>query len=654
MIATSCRDEPRPAIGAVEGPRLCVLRRTSGASLAASGRRSQSGAVTLVIALLILIAMALVTLIGTRTSLTQHRISGNNVRANSAFAAAEAGAQNALAYANANRGVVASSAASGWLNAGSSPKWTDCANGSTALPCGDGGVNLYDNTWKYYGPLPNQQTLGGSHAVTTWLLSDTVADPALNVPYLGCTNLALNLLLLNGAVLSTVNGILAQATSSLGQTVGLPANLCLPINFSQMPWRTYPDGTNPSVTALASASPSVDPDAEGAAVVQQVMAATSLYASIPPAALMVAGTADLKGDIRIWGNTRPPTVDPMNFSVLNLNDVLGLNVTTILNSYLGGVTTPLANTINLSFAPLLNVSTADVLAFDWNVTFPLSIWSSAGTALGSGVVNDNNSPSLLGSLGNLIDNVVDGLGLGLDINDLVDLGGGVSLLSSARTCLPQFDGTPSSPCTPLSQSLLPNTTNCTLMLLGTCVTSTSTQGAVLSLELPDVQDPVNLVSVVGGLLGNSVPPFPADLFAFVYGYPTAQSSRVQAVAIQQANCSGIGSGALYWVTGDCTLSGTIGSVDSPVTLITTGNVTLAAGTNLHGLLYLRGSSAKTLTGPTSGTRPTIRGAVVSEGAFTGRNEFNLAYDVNVLRKAGWRAGGFAPLPGGWNDVAAGP
>jgi hypothetical protein len=38
---------------------------------------------------------------------------------------------------------------------------------------------------------------------------------------------------------------------------------------------------------------------------------------------------------------------------------------------------------------------------------------------------------------------------------------------------------------------------------------------------------------------------------------------------------------------------------------------------------------------------------------TASSNFNLVYDINVIRAAGFH-GGFAPLPGGWNDAALGP
>jgi hypothetical protein len=277
-----------------------------------------------------------------------------------------------------------------------------------------------------------------------------------------------------------------------------------------------------------------------------------------------------------------------------------------LSSTVGSEAAAIASAVNVSFAPVLNVTSAQVVAFDWDVTFPLTIWSAAGTTL---------STSSYASTG---------------------------ILSAARTCNPPWGwgGSAGSTCFPLSQNV-----TATTLLLGT---------RAVALELPDIQDPVNLANVVTGLIGSSVPVFPSDLFDFIFGYPSANASRIQELATALTNCTGVTSGAFYWVTGDCALSGTVGSASAPVVVVATGNVSFGNNTDFYGLLYLRGSSAKTITGYNSGQRPTVHGAIVSEGAITASSSFNVVYDVNAIRKAGFRSGAYAPVPGGWNDAVTGP
>ncbi len=575
--------------------------------------RRQRGAVTLVMALLILTVLAILVLASTRMVLVQHRISANSTRADAAFAAAEGGVQNALSYLNANRNVVADVDPGGWLHADTDPRWQACDPNDTNLPCGDGTNNLYDGSWFALGPLNNQLAPPAAHNVSSWLLSDSIARPQPQIPYLECLHLGLTALLAPVTVplVNTLNGILGTLLGPLlGQPgLGLPTELCLPINFQQMPPAPLPSQINPSITVVSSATPNGD-IAGGAAAIQQVVGATNLFATVPPAVLTVDGSVNLQGDIRLYGNPRPPTIDPVDFSVLNLNNVIGIDLTALLNALLGSTASAISDLINISLDPLLNTTTAEVLNFDWNVTFPLTIWSANNTTLGTTRVR-----------GGLL---------------------GTSILSGARTCDPRFAGPPDSPCLPFSQSLL------ALTLLGVPL------APLLPLELPDVQDPVNLLSVVGGLLGNSVPPFPGDLFQMTFGYPSADSDIVQEKATVVSDCSALGDPGFYWVTGNCGLSGTVGTVDDPMVIVAAGNVSMAAGTEYNGALYLRGNGNKSFSGPSSGTRPTLRGAVISEGNFSGADDFNLVYDVNVLRAAGFLNGGFAPVPGGWNDALLGP
>ncbi len=584
---------------------------------------SQRGATTMLIALMVLMSLALIGITGTRLAMTQHRISGNAARQDAAFAAAEAGVQNALAYLRPNRSLMTVTGSGGWNDSSSAAKWRDCDTNDTELPCGNGtpahgavparaGVNLYSGTWRRYGPIPNQSTglLNGNYAhnVDTWVLSNTLSAADKDLPTLmDCTvlNLTGTPAALSATVMGTVNAV-NTLLALLGPIVGSPRlqpQVCLPVNFSQMPWGTWPSAANPSLTLVSWARS--DDVAGGEAVVQQVVATGSLFAHLPPAAIMANGTVSLSGDIRVWGNMRPPTVSPMDFSVLNLNNVGPFNVTSAMNTLVGGNAAALASKVNLSFAPTLNVTSSDILGFDWNVTFPLSIWSAANTSFGF-----TNYSSL-------------------------------GVVSSARTCYPPWGGSASSTCLPLSQNarvtylaLLPQTS---------------------LLEMPDVQDPVNIVSTISGLIGSTIPAFPADLFDFTFGYPSASSSRIQDLATAAGNCSSIAAGGFYWVTGDCALAGSIGSSSQPVTIVATGNLSFGNNTDFYGVIYLRGSSAKTITGYNSGQRPTIHGAILSEGATnTGSNSFNVVYDVNAIRRAGYLNGRFTPVPGGWNDTAAGP
>ncbi|MGH8530669.1 MAG: pilus assembly PilX family protein [Nevskiales bacterium] len=565
------------------------------------GPYRQQGAVSLVVAIILVIALAMIALASTRNALVEHRMSGNTAHAQSAFAVGEAGTHNALAYLVANQSVAAADTGQGWLKPSSNPRWLDCAAGVTAPPCGNGSQNLHGVGWKYFGPVPNLITLPGDYGFSSWYVSDSIGKPAVNTPFLGCLNLGLTALLpgVTGALIGTVNTLLNLIAPGLG----LPVNLCLPINFQNAPLPPPPNRDNPSVHVVTEASTAADPQG-GNARVQLATQTASVFAHLPVAALMVDGTANLAGDIRIWGNPRPPTVPPNDFSVLTLNDILGLNVTNLLGLHMAGGQAA-------SLAPLLNLTVTEVLALDLNVTFPLSIWSRSTTTLTSSAV-------------------------------------GINILKGARTCAPQFGGAANSPCLPLSQSISIPASSILLLVPPLSIN--------LPLKLPDVQDPTNLVSTIGSLLDTDSPPaFPADLFNYTFGLPSSKANELKARAQQVNNCDSLNNDSvgLFWVNGNCQLNGNIGTLDRPAVIIAEGNLNIVPNTDFYGVVYLRGNGVKSIIGPSNTNRPILRGAVLSEGPVAATGNINLVHDYDVIRRAGYKAGRFVPMAGGWFDEWSG-
>ena len=573
----------------------------SGLAMTLSNRQRQQrqrGVAMLSITLVLLMAMTIMTAIGARVAVNNQRIATNSAHTDSAFQAADAGVDNALAYINHNRAYVASTDTDGWFHASSSPIWTVCDGSFIAPPCGDDTVNLYGSDWLAYGPVPNLQAVSADYSTAVYFLSDNINDAPTNDVYLGCLSLALTSVIspLTVPAINLVNA----ALNPLG--LGLPTNLCLPLNFNGANAPPAPSSANPTVRAVSASSNAVDVRG-GSAEVQQDLQTASLFAWDPMAPLMVNGTANLSGDIRIWGNPRPSSRPPYDWSLLNLNDVAGLNVTSLLGTYLGTVGAPLHAA---TLAPLLNLTVAEVLALDINVTFPLSIWSRNNTTLAAGPT----------SLFNL-----------------------TGALQGARTCLPQFDNVANSTC-------LLSSVSADLPLL-----------AALPLKLPDVQDEHNLVSTVTGLLDTSDPvDFPTDLFEHVFGVPLADANLIQGDATPLADCGDLHNkpGGLYWVSGDCAISGTVGSVTDPLIVIAAGNLTMTGSTEFWGVMYLNGPSARTVTGSSSGSRPTIHGSLLVGGHLSASSKFNVVYDRDAIRRAGYVAGNFTRLPGGWTDEVTGP
>ncbi|MGH8462449.1 MAG: PilX N-terminal domain-containing pilus assembly protein [Stenotrophobium sp.] len=389
--------------------------------------RSQRGAISLVTALVFLIALSLITLVGSRIAIVESRIAANNARSNAAATAADAGLQAAQMYLAANRKLVTSSGVGGWLSSGATPQWTSCSASSSAPPCGNGSQNLYGASWQYYGPVPNLPTLPGEYQSQVWYLSKTLTSVAAYAPFIGCLQLSLTgstFPLLNSVtstLLGTVNGLLGLIPGLGGLAV--PTNICLPVNLTQIPAAAPPSGVNPTIYAVAKASSSAD--TTGAlAYAQVILQRTSVFSHLPLAGIMISNTAaansaTLMGDIRIWGNPTPPTQAPSNFSLLNLNNFLGQNLSQVLATTVGPVlTTPtsasLVTTLNLG--GLANLPPASTIGqFNANVTFPLSIWSQNAVTMGAQATEPFPS-----------------------------------IFSGARTCLPQWPGGYNPGCTPLS------------------------------------------------------------------------------------------------------------------------------------------------------------------------------------------------------------
>lgn len=552
---------------------------------ARSGSRQQ-GVATLAITLVVLVAMTLMTSIGARVAVNSQRMAANAVHTDSAFQIADAGLDNAVAYLNYNRKHVASTETDGWLHASSSPKWTACSGADVSLPCGDGSSNLYGSDWLAYSPVPNLQTVDADFTGSVHLLSENIDDAPVDQPWLTCLDL-LRTAVVPVNKLTKLNTI-QVALGLLG--LAMPANICFPLHFTGADAPPAPSSANPTVRAVSTGSNAVDARG-GSAEVQQDLQTVSRFAWDPMAPLMVHGTPHLAGNIKVWGNPRPPSRPPYDWSILDLNDIAGLNVTSLLGTHVS------ANAAVL--APLLNKTVPEVLALDWNVTFPLAIWSDESVSFSDSQV-------------------------GPDFHD------------GGRTCTPQFDNVASSTCLTMSfQSVGPG----------------------MLMKMPDVQDEHNMLSTAAGLLDTSpLVDFPDDLFEHVFGVPQTQSADIKLDATVLNNCSNLDTkpGGLYWVVNNCNISGIVGSATEPMVLIAEEDVSMSGSSEFWGVLFMLGDSHRNIDGSTSGLRPTIFGSLLATDTIHIDLNMNIVYDNDVVRRAGYRAGYFARLPGGWTDELSGP
>jgi Tfp pilus assembly protein PilX len=95
--------------------------------------KHQSGAATLLVAIILLIGITLIALFSTKIGILDQKISGNEYRHKEAFANAEAGLDQAGAYLDANPSLHASvtAAGGGWVTCGASSVPCNAVNGST-------------------------------------------------------------------------------------------------------------------------------------------------------------------------------------------------------------------------------------------------------------------------------------------------------------------------------------------------------------------------------------------------------------------------------------------------------------------------------------------------------------------------------------------
>lgn len=140
----------------------------------------------LAIALLIVVVTTVVTVGVSQIGVGEQKNMANEMRNQEAAAAADAGIARGIMYLAKNASQIRQSAGSGWMNVALTRHWTACTNGGTALPCGDGTANQFDNNWTYYqvepppipsptpSPLPERLFLNGEDLkdhVSVWFVA---------------------------------------------------------------------------------------------------------------------------------------------------------------------------------------------------------------------------------------------------------------------------------------------------------------------------------------------------------------------------------------------------------------------------------------------------------------------------------------------------
>ena len=123
-----------------------------------------------------------------------------------------------------------------------------------------------------------------------------------------------------------------------------------------------------------------------------------------------------------------------------------------------------------------------------------------------------------------------------------------------------------------------------------------------------------------------------------------QATRVACQGECGASVTGIGQ-RIIWLEGDARLgNGVIGSAAAPVIIIATGNLQIAGGVRITGVVY--SMAALTRVQMSNGV---LDGALIAENSVVISQGGVLSYNPGVLQRVQSQLGMFIPVPGSWSD-----
>jgi len=151
-----------------------------------------------------------------------------------------------------------------------------------------------------------------------------------------------------------------------------------------------------------------------------------------------------------------------------------------------------------------------------------------------------------------------------------------------------------------------------------------------------------------------------SLFGMDYSTYRAQPAALRLVclgecAAQIAAAVSANPGRVIWVEGPVTIDSNqvLGSTAQPVMLFISGNLTVQANLELHGVMYLHGGPGDTTTWTINAGSTLIHGAVLAEGGLSIVGTPSIAFDPQVLRTINLTQGSMVRIPGSWRDFVGG-
>lgn len=302
----------------------------------------QRGAATLFVAIILLLALTIVTFSAARIGVSEQRNSANDMRSKQAMEVALAGLEHGLAYLEKNRPKISSTNPTGWMDPLPPPRWAACS--ANTLPCGDGVNNIYD---------PINPQVGGRNG--NWLAYSSVDD--------------------------------VEAVQMLpGSKYRYDVSYLTPgFDIDPGPGVTLGPDNNPIIIIVSTATPTPDPTTgavdplAGSATARMTVRGYSTLINIPPAPLMAISPVVPGGgaiDVNPTGTLIPPAGIPPCLAVTQ-------NPVSVITPETGSPPPPSSGSITTPIPPpppcgVGGVSSTTITTVSGNTMTTLTTW---GTAL---------------------------------------------------------------------------------------------------------------------------------------------------------------------------------------------------------------------------------------------------------------------------------
>jgi type II secretory pathway pseudopilin PulG len=166
---------------------------------------------------------------------------------------------------------------------------------------------------------------------------------------------------------------------------------------------------------------------------------------------------------------------------------------------------------------------------------------------------------------------------------------------------------------------------------------------------------IDILDVDGGLGANAdASAFPVDVFEYVFGVKTADYAQIKRQATVVSSCAELNtaSSGIYWVTGNCSPPGDVGSFANPVMVVVEGSSKINSNNYFFGVLFAFSTNPATSLDLDLNGTPTLYGAILTNAKISISNgNYKMRFDAKVLKNLSSNPAsrGLAKVPGSWGD-----